>query len=87
VGIYLLIVSVMESAVGDSEESLELVVVAVFAVALEEGEGRQEVSLLHEVGRIGQLHLLSLRHKRGTGYWERGVYLQSAACSGRPGEP
>ena len=52
----------MEGAVGNAEEGLQLVVVAVFAVTLEESESSQEVSLLDEVLRVWQFELLLYAH-------------------------
>jgi len=45
----------VERAIGDSQESLHVVAVRVFAVALKQRQGRDEVPLLEEVVCVGQL--------------------------------
>ena len=55
---HLLVVAVMEGAVGDAEECLCLGIVAVLAIALKQGQSCEEVSLLEEVGSVWQFHLL-----------------------------
>ena len=56
----LLVVSVMEGAVGDAEEGSDFGVVRVLSVALQQGQGRNEVSLFQKVVRIWQLQLILL---------------------------
>lgn len=46
---FLLVVAVMEGAVGNSEISLHIVPARVLSVAFEKGQRRDEVSLLQEM--------------------------------------
>jgi len=55
---YLLVVTIVESCVGDSHVGLAVVAVAVLTVALEQGQCSNKVSLLQEVSGIRQLHFL-----------------------------
>ena len=50
----------MEAAVGDSEKGARLCVVGVLAVALQKGEGGDEIALLQEVVGVWQPQLLLL---------------------------
>lgn len=52
------VVTGVESAVGNTEKSSGLGIVSVFAIALEEGKGRQKVTFLQEVVGIWQSELL-----------------------------
>ena len=68
----------MECAISDAEEGFSLGVVGVFAIALEEGKGRQKVTLLQEVAGVWQSQLLLLlgdrlgQMKEGKGYLQHG---------------
>ena len=50
----LLVVTIMESAVGNAEVSLDIVPVRVLAVTLEEAKSSNEIALFQEVVRVGQ---------------------------------
>ena len=58
--LYLLVVAIVEAAVGDAEEGARLGVVGVLAVALQKREGGDEVALLQKVVGIWQAHLFLL---------------------------
>jgi hypothetical protein len=49
-----LVVATVESTVSDSKESLGILTVGVFAVALEEGKGSDEVPLFQVVTSVGK---------------------------------
>jgi len=53
----LLVVTIMESAVGNAEVSLDIVPVRVLAVTLEEAKSSNEIALFQEVVRVGQFKL------------------------------
>jgi len=53
----LLVVTIMESAVGNAEVSLDIVPVRVLAVTLEEAKSSNEIALFQEVVRVGQFQL------------------------------
>ncbi len=59
-GVNLLVVSIMEGAVGDSEKGARVSVVGVLAIALEKAESRHEVALLQKVVGIWQSHFFLL---------------------------
>ena len=65
------VVTVVEGAVGNAQESLRLGVVGVLAIALEQRKGRDEVTLLQEVVRIwqSQFFLLWKHGKQGDKDW------------------
>ena len=67
----------MEGAVGNAHVGLQVVAVRVFAVAVEQGQGSQEVSFLQEVARVGQLHLFLKAHTKVKG-WRAGCELVRA---------
>lgn len=54
----LLVVSVVESAVGNTEISLKIVSVRVFLVAFKDCQSSNEVTLLQEMGNLRQFVLL-----------------------------
>ena len=81
--LYLLVVAIVEAAVGDAEEGARLGVVSVLAVALQKREGGDEVALLQKVVRVWQAHLFLL-HMVGIGeQTEQGVgrKLTCLACT------
>lgn len=52
------VVTGVECAISDAKKGSSLGVVGVFTITLQEGEGRQKVTLLQEVGCIWQSQLL-----------------------------
>ena len=58
------VIASVEGAVSDAEECFRLGVVGVLAIALEKGQGRNEVTLLQEMARIWQSQLLLLLVRR-----------------------
>jgi len=57
---HLLIIPIVECAIGDSNEGARLLVVGVLAIALEQSQCGNEVPLLQEVVRVWQLQLVLL---------------------------
>jgi hypothetical protein len=49
----LLVVTVMVSAVGDSEVGLDVVASRILAIALKKSQGSDEVALFQKVARLG----------------------------------
>ena len=58
--LYLLVVAIVEAAVGDAEEGARLGVVGVLAVALQKRQSGDEVALLQKVIGVWQAHLFLL---------------------------
>ena len=56
----LLVIAVVEGTVGDAHESLDIVPMRVLLVAVQDSQGRQEISLLQESWHVWQLILLLL---------------------------
>lgn len=52
---HLLVVAVVECAIGDSDKGARLLIVSVLAITFKEGECCDEVSLLQEVVGVWQL--------------------------------
>ena len=81
---HLLVVAIVEAAVGDSEQGARLRVVGVFAIALQKGEGGDEIALLQEVVGVWQPQLLLLYTGRARGLArtrERGTLTALLACT------
>jgi hypothetical protein len=66
---FLLVVSIVESAVSNAKISFEIVSVRVLLVALEESKSGDEVSLLEVVGPVWQLEFFLERGSRGEWKW------------------
>jgi hypothetical protein len=67
----LLVVAVVEGAVGNTHVGLEVVAVRVLAVAVKQGQGSHEVSFLQKVACVRQLHLFLKGHNKVKS-WLRG---------------
>lgn len=81
--LYLLVVAIVEAAVGDAEEGARLGVVGVLAIALQKREGSDEVALLQKVVGIWQAHLFLLHMVGISEQTEQGVgrKLTCLACT------
>lgn len=55
--LYLLVVAIMEGAVGNTQVGLQIVSVRILLVALKESQSRDEISLLQEMSPIWKLLL------------------------------